>query len=70
MLYHDREHKNKENVNFVHILYLLAKLCNIFDEAFLLTSVYNCQKFQLSISPVAENTSRTLLLRSENVDKC
>ena len=26
--------KNKENVNFVHIVYLMAKLCNIFDEAF------------------------------------
>ena len=34
MLYHDREGKNKENAN------LLAKLRNIFDEAFLLTSVY------------------------------
>ena len=35
---HEREYKNKpeENANFVHIVYLLA---NIFDEAFLLTSV-------------------------------
>ena len=40
MLYHEREGKNKENANFVHIIYLLAKLCIIFDEAFLLTSVY------------------------------
>ena len=42
MLYHERERKNKENANFVHNVYLLAKLCNIFVEAvFLLTSVYN-----------------------------
>ena len=34
MLYHENERKNKENANFVYILYLLAKLCNIFDEAF------------------------------------
>ena len=42
MLYHERERKNEENANFVHIIYLLAKLCNIFDEAFLLTSVSYC----------------------------
>ena len=40
MLYHERECKNEENANFVQRVYLLAKLCNIFDEAFLLTSVY------------------------------
>ena len=34
MLYHERECKNEENANFVHSVYLLAKLCNIFDEAF------------------------------------
>ena len=34
MLYHEREGKNKENANFVHFVYLLARLCNIFDEAF------------------------------------
>ena len=34
MLYHEREGKSKENASFVHIVYLLAKLCNIFDEAF------------------------------------
>ena len=34
MLYHERERKMKENANFIHIVYLLAKLCNIFDEAF------------------------------------
>ena len=33
MLYHERERKNKENANFVHIVNLLAKLCNIFDDA-------------------------------------
>ena len=40
MLYHERERKNKENANFVYIVYLLTKLCNIFDDAFLLTSIY------------------------------
>ena len=34
MLYHERECKNEENANFVQSVYLLAKLCNIFDEAF------------------------------------
>ena len=36
MLYHERERKKKENANFVCIvyMYLLTKLCNIFDEAF------------------------------------
>ena len=34
MLYHERERKNKENANFVHNVYQLAKLCNIFGEAF------------------------------------
>ena len=28
------EGKKRENANFIHIVYLLAKLCNIFDEAF------------------------------------
>ena len=37
MLYHERERKNKENANFIYIVYLLTRLCNIFDEAFLLT---------------------------------
>ena len=40
MLYHEKERKNEDYEKFVHIVYLLAKLCNIFDEAFLLTSVY------------------------------
>ena len=41
MLYHKRKRKNKENANFVHIVYLLAKLCNIFDEAFFIdVSIY------------------------------
>ena len=34
MLYLERERENKKNVNFVYIVYLLTKLCNIFDEAF------------------------------------
>ena len=34
MLYHERERKNKEDANFVYIVYVLAKLCNIFDDAF------------------------------------
>ena len=33
-LYHEKERKNKINANFVYIVYLLTKLCNIFDEAF------------------------------------
>ena len=40
MLYHERERENKKNANFLYIVYLLTKLMNIFDEAFLLTSVY------------------------------
>ena len=36
VLYHERERKNEENANFVHIVHILAKLCNIFDEAFLI----------------------------------
>ena len=40
MLYHERERKIKENANSVYIVYLLTKLRIIFDEAFLLTSVY------------------------------
>ena len=34
MLYHEKDRKNKENAHFIHIVYLLAKLCNIFGEAF------------------------------------
>ena len=34
MLYHERVGENKDDANFVHIVYRLAKLCNIFDEAF------------------------------------
>ena len=34
MLYHERERENKKNAKFVYIVYLLTKLCNIFDEAF------------------------------------
>ena len=50
MLNHERERKNKENANFVHIEYLLAKLCNIFDEAFfidvsILSSAYNIKHY-------------------------
>ena len=39
MLYHEREYENKKNANFVYIVYVLTKLMNIFDEAFLLASV-------------------------------
>ena len=38
--YHERERKTEENANSVYNVHLLAKLCNIFDEAFLLKSVY------------------------------
>ena len=41
MLYHERECKNEENANFVESVYLLVKLCNIFDEAFFIdVSIY------------------------------
>ena len=40
MLYHERECKNKENVNFGHTAYLVAKLCNPIDGA---TSVISCE---------------------------
>ena len=32
MLYHETERKNKENANFVLIVYLFAKLYTIFDD--------------------------------------
>ena len=48
MLYHERECKNKENANVVHIVYLLAKLCNIFDEAFFIdVSIFVAMHFRL-----------------------
>ena len=40
MLYHERERKNKENANFIHTVYLLAKLYNMFGEAIFIHSVY------------------------------
>ena len=39
LCYTMRERKNKENGNFVLIVYLLAKLCNIFDDAALFIDV-------------------------------
>ena len=50
MLYHEREGKKKENANFVHIVYLLAKLCNIFNEAFFIDvsiCVYNSYEHRI-----------------------
>ena len=45
MLYHEREGKNKDDTNFVYIVYRLAKLCNIFDEAFFIdVSIYSSLK--------------------------
>ena len=41
LCYTMRECKNEENANFAQSVYLLVNLCNIFDEAFLVTSVYN-----------------------------
>ena len=43
MLYHERERKNKENANFVHIVYLLSKLSKIFDEAFFIDVSILCR---------------------------
>ena len=42
MLYHEREGKNKENANFVHIVYLLAKLCNAFIDVSICTYIQTC----------------------------
>ena len=50
MLYHERECKNKENANFVHIVYLLAMLCTIFDEAFFIdVSIYTNTHFSQNV---------------------
>ena len=49
MLYHERECKNEENANFVQSVYLLAKLCNIFDEAFFIdVSIEGYQQVHLA----------------------
>ena len=48
MLYHERERKNKENANFVYIVYLLTKLCNIFDEAFFIDVSIHCKLIEHS----------------------
>ena len=46
MLHHERERKNKENAYFVYIVYLLTRLCNIFDEAFFIdVSIILSRKF-------------------------
>ena len=38
--------ENKKNVNFVDIVYLLTKLCNIFDEVFFIdVSIYLFETF-------------------------
>ena len=66
MLYHEREGKNKENANFVHFVYLLAKLCNIFDEAFFIdVSIFyiillsECQRpFPASMVMYIKNASK------------
>ena len=53
MLYHERERENKKNANFVYIVYLLTKLCNIFDEAFFIdvSIIRKCfPKFMIPIS--------------------
>ena len=66
MLYHESERKNKENANFVHIIYLhvLAKLCNIFVEAFFIDVSILTTKFYILLLtsmgntiPSAKNTS-------------
>ena len=45
MLYHERGRNTKENAIFVHNVYLLAKLCKIFDEAFFIdVSIYEHEK--------------------------
>ena len=57
MLYHERERKNKENANFVLFVYLLAKLCDIFDEAFLIDvsiHVYACNIEHYFVPPASD----------------
>ena len=55
MLYHERERKNKENANFVYIIYLLTKLCNIFDEAFFIDVSIQCNYFMDVLSSLPKN---------------
>ena len=50
MLHHERKRKNKENANFVHIVYLLAKFCKIFDEAFFIDISIKQKRFDLKVS--------------------
>ena len=50
MLYHERECENKENANFVHIVYLLTKLCNIFDEAFFIDASIHVVQYHNQIN--------------------
>ena len=58
MLYHETEGKNKDDANSVHFVYRLAKLCNIFDEAFFIdVSIYTkmfilVSGFQKWLSPI------------------
>ena len=49
MLCHERERKIKEHANFIHIVYLMAKLCNIFDEVFFIdVIIYSWKQFTLT----------------------
>ena len=67
MLYHERECKNKENANFVYIVYLLTKLCNIFGEAFFIDiSIITMSPFY--IQKVAKSAAKTFENRLMNKD--
>ena len=53
MLYHERERKNKKNANFVHIVYLLTKLCIMFDEAFFIdVSIFTLKNDTIAASAI------------------
>ena len=57
MVYHEKERRNKENANVVHIVYLLAKLRNVFDEVFSIdVSIYIRSK---AAQPATSNDIQT-----------
>ena len=55
---HERERKNKENANFVHNVYPLTKLCNIFDEAFFI-DVSISSRFSHGENNIRDTSHRT-----------
>ena len=67
MLYHERERKNKENANFVYIVYLLAKLCNNFGDSFFIdVSIEDFTKTGISCIGILELKYVHLCKKLEN----